>query len=236
MVYKPVSRMMGTWGTGNATTSGGSELPTRRVITDTAVATAASKSSSPAVRAAVITSGGKRKEAVDETAGGISRISNLNIRHMVQVEMDVESVRILVVFNNYGVVKLGDYLAHHMATMLMFLVPLPALHGYGNDDLRQCAPEQFGSCHVVAIDKVLLGEQRQFSGCTEPLGRCHDTSRTEKPNIRSMNPVEMSQSSSTSWAGIARTIPLVRAKSAQPNADMKPRCSGCAVAIRRPAA
>ena len=49
--------------------------------------------------------------------------------------MDVEPVRIFVVFNNYRVVKLGDYLAHHMATMLMFLIPLPALHGYGNDDL-----------------------------------------------------------------------------------------------------
>ena len=73
--------------------------------------------------------------------------------------MDVEPVRIFVVFNNHGVVKLGDYLAHHMATMLMFLIALSALHGYGNDDLRQGAPEQFGSCYVVAIGKMLLGEQ-----------------------------------------------------------------------------
>ena len=77
--------------------------------------------------------------------------------------MNVEPVRIFVVLNNYGVAKLGDYLAHHMATMLMLLITLSALHRYGDNDLRQGAPEQFGACHVVAIDKMLLGEQRQLS-------------------------------------------------------------------------
>ena len=53
-------------------------LPASRVNTDTAVATAASNSSSPAVRAAVITSGGKREEAVDEAVRGDQlRVSNV---------------------------------------------------------------------------------------------------------------------------------------------------------------
>ena len=49
--------------------------------------------------------------------------------------MDMEPVGIFIVFNDYGVVELGDNLAHYMTTVLMLLIPLPALHGYGHDDL-----------------------------------------------------------------------------------------------------
>ena len=59
--------------------------------------------------------------------------------------MDVEPIRIFVVLNNYGIAKFDDYLTHHMAMMLMFLIPLSALHGHGDDDLRQGAPKQYGS-------------------------------------------------------------------------------------------
>ena len=112
--------------------------------------------------------------------------------------MNVQSVRVFVIFDNCGVVEFSDNLPNHMATMLMFLIPLSAVDSYRDNNLRQSAPQQFSSCHVVAVDQMMFCEQGHFGGYSKPFCRRHDTSRTEKPSIRSMNPVEMSQSSSTS--------------------------------------